>query len=60
MRVQRDAVGAGGVDGEEAADALVDAGGLDGVFLGGGLVVVEEEVVGDGGEREGVGGGLGG
>lgn len=33
LRVQGHAVGARGVDGEEAADALVDARGLDGVLL---------------------------
>ena len=34
VRVQGDAVGAVGVDGEGAADAVPDADGLDGVFLG--------------------------
>lgn len=33
MGVQGDAVGAGWVDGEEAADYFPEAGGLDGVFL---------------------------
>lgn len=34
LRVERDAVAAGGVDGEGAADALPDAGRLNCVFLG--------------------------